>query len=84
MQRDLGVLVDEQLNASQQRAAAARKANGMLACISTAITSRDTPLCPALARPHLEYCIHQKRCGQAGEGPEKGHKDDQTTGKPVT
>jgi len=25
----------------------------------------------------------QKRCGQAGEGPEKGHKDDQRTGKPA-
>lgn len=27
--------------------------------------------------------IMQKRCGQAGDGPEKGHEDDQRTGKPA-
>ena len=93
MERDLGVLVDIKLNMTKQCAAVAKKANRTLGCVNKGITSRDTEviiaLYSALVCPHLEYCVwfwsplYKKRCGQAGEGPEKGHKDDQGTGKPA-
>ena len=93
MERALGVLVANKLKVSEQCAAAAKKANRMLGCINKGITSRDKeviiPLYLALVRPHLEYCVqfwsslYKKRCGEAREGPEKGHKDDQRTGKPA-
>ncbi|GAB0178463.1 mitochondrial enolase superfamily member 1 [Grus japonensis] len=92
VERDLGVLVDNKLNMSEQCAAAAKQANRMLGCINKGITSRDKeviiPLYAGLVRPHLEYHVQFwsllcKKGGQAGEGPEKGHKDDQRTGKPA-
>ncbi|KAK4829408.1 hypothetical protein QYF61_003889 [Mycteria americana] len=57
VERDLGVLGDNKLNMSEQCAAVVKKANRMLGCINKGITIRDK----------------EKRCGQAGEGPEACH-----------
>ncbi|GAB0188734.1 hypothetical protein GRJ2_001338700 [Grus japonensis] len=60
-EKGLGVLVDKKLSMTQQCVLAAQKANRIQGCIKRGRTSRSRevilPLCSALVRPHLEYCI---------------------------
>ncbi|GAB0184817.1 mitochondrial enolase superfamily member 1 [Grus japonensis] len=89
VERDLVVLVDNKLNMSEECAAVAKQANRMLGCMNQNITIRDKEVTIPLSACHATSGIWcsvlvpaiQKRCGQAGEGPEKGHRDDQRTGK---
>ncbi|GAB0198040.1 cAMP-dependent protein kinase inhibitor alpha [Grus japonensis] len=61
------VLVDKKLNVSQQRTLAAQKTNHILGCIKSSVTSRSRegilPLCSALVRRHLEYCVWSTALG---------------------
>ncbi|KFQ74174.1 hypothetical protein N335_08388, partial [Phaethon lepturus] len=60
-EKDLGALVDEKLDMSQQRALAAQATNCILGHIQSGAASRSRegilPLCSALVRPHLQSCV---------------------------
>ena len=60
-EKDLGLSINVNMKVSEQCRIAASKGNQVLGMIRRNITykgkSLSVPLCKALVRPHLEYCI---------------------------
>jgi len=65
VEKNLRILVDENLDTSQQHALAPQKTNCTLSCIKRGLASSMrgviVPLYSSLARPHLECCVQD--CG---------------------
>jgi len=60
-ENELGILVDRKINMNWQCVLTVQKANCILSCITRRIASSSRevilPLCSALVRLYLEYCI---------------------------
>ena len=87
-EKDVGVMIRNDLKSSSQAAKAAKKANQVLGQMARAFHYRDkftwTRLYKTYVRCHLEYCVHcagmesilRCRQGAAGEGAEEGSRND--------
>jgi len=89
-EKELGVLMDNRLAMSQQRALVAKKTNGIQECIKKTVVSRlrgDPPLCAALLSTSGAQCpvlgtSVQKEQRTTGNSPVEGHKDTERPGEP--